>query len=231
MEQKIFHLGVGIPSLESWHPDFALCLFNALADFKSHAMPGYTHSRVSVYNLRSSSIAALRQEIAETAVKDGCDYLLWADCDQTFTNQIVRRLVAHNKDVIGCNVAVKKRPSLPTARSYNPKFPLIGDIVYTKPDSTGIEKIWRLGCGIMLVKTSVFAKLTVPYFNFSWNETTKFVGEDWYFCQKLEAAGIDIWIDHDMSKEIGHIGSYNYGHKDVDYKGEFLRVVHTEAEL
>jgi hypothetical protein len=30
------------------------------------------------------------------------------------------------------------------------------------------------------------------------------------FCRKLLAAGQDIYIDHDLSKEIGHVGQYTF---------------------
>ena len=42
-----------------------------------------------------------------------------------------------------------------------------------------------------------------------------FKGEDWYFCEKLEAAGIPIFVDHEASSFIGHIGNKVYTHDDV----------------
>jgi len=35
-------------------------------------------------------------------------------------------------------------------------------------------------------------------------------GEDMYFCKKCIEAGIDIFIDADASKHIGHIGTNIY---------------------
>jgi hypothetical protein len=39
-----------------------------------------------------------------------------------------------------------------------------------------------------------------------------YIGEDVFFCQKAAAAGFKIWIDHDVSKEIGHIGTFEFKH-------------------
>jgi hypothetical protein len=41
------------------------------------------------------------------------------------------------------------------------------------------------------------------------------MGEDWYFVKKLSEAGADIWIDHDLSRQIGHVGDFVYGHPHI----------------
>lgn len=46
-------------------------------------------------------------------------------------------------------------------------------------------------------------------------ERGDFVGEDWYFCEKLQAAGIPRYVDHSLSLEIGHKGDYIYEHSDI----------------
>ena len=42
-----------------------------------------------------------------------------------------------------------------------------------------------------------------------------YCGEDVYFCQKLVDAGARLYIDHDLSVQVQHIGSYSYGHEDL----------------
>jgi len=36
--------------------------------------------------------------------------------------------------------------------------------------------------------------------------------QDVFFCNKARAAGFKIWIDHDVSKEIGHVGTFEFKH-------------------
>ena len=38
----------------------------------------------------------------------------------------------------------------------------------------------------------------------------RYQGEDWAFCEACEKAGIPIFIDHDVSKLVGHVGNYEY---------------------
>jgi hypothetical protein len=225
MTDKIFHLGIGIPSLDYWHADFATSVIGVVGDMKTQMLPGYDLSRVSTINIRSSTIAQQREDIVKTARKQECQYLLFVDSDQIFPHDTARRLIMHNKDVIGCNIAVKRLPSLPTARSYVEKWPYTGDIVYTTPTSKGIEQIWKIGCGVLLIKMEVFDRLTEPWFNFGWNDEVGYVGEDWWFCNKLWEAKIPMYIDHDLSREVGHIGNYIYTHKDVEYAERIVQIV------
>jgi hypothetical protein len=44
----------------------------------------------------------------------------------------------------------------------------------------------------------------------------KLLGEDIYFCIKAKDAGIDTYVDHDLSMEIGHIGNYTYGWHNIE---------------
>jgi hypothetical protein len=230
--ERVLHIAIGIPSLDMWHADFAISLLGLIGNLKSKPtpLPGYDAVRVSTINFRSSAIAKLRQDITDEALKIGADYLVFIDSDQLFPPDLVRKLLVHGKEVIGCNIAVKRLPSLPTARKFVPEWPETGDIVYTRPESTGLEKIWKLGFGVMMIKASVFEKLKKPYYNFGWNEVTGFVGEDWYFCDLLWKAGIDLWIDHDVSRTVGHVGSYSYTMEDVDYNEQLIKVIRPENE-
>jgi hypothetical protein len=214
--KKIFHLGIGIPSGDHWLADFAISVLSVIGDLKRTTVPGYDDCMVSVLNVKSSTLSQQREDIVDKAMKDQCDALLWADSDQVFPGYTVRRLLKHGKDIVGCNIALKMIPSLPTARKHSETYPKVGEIVYTRPESTGLEKVWRLGFGIMLINMDVFKRIEKPYFNLGWSKEIGYKGEDWSFCEKAEAAGTDIWVDHDLSKDIYHLGTYRYGHKDID---------------
>ena len=36
-------------------------------------------------------------------------------------------------------------------------------------------------------------------------------GEDVYFCTMARVHGFEVWVDHDLSKEVTHIGQFEYG--------------------
>jgi hypothetical protein len=70
-------------------------------------------------------------------------------------------------------------------------------------------KCKAVGGAILLFKTSIFSKVERPWFANEIYETgMNRVGEDYYFCDKVIKAGLDIWVDPTIS--IGHIGNYIY---------------------
>jgi hypothetical protein len=79
----------------------------------------------------------------------------------------------------------------------------------------GIGKVDAIGCGVMLIKTSCLKDIPQPYFYFEQLLKGKLLGEDIYFCIKAKDAGVQTWVDHDLSMEIGHVGSYIYGWDDI----------------
>lgn len=212
----VFKVGVGVPSHGPLHPDFGLCLNNLSLELMRRPIEGYGQTQLKILNRRASLLPKLRQEIVSQAIKGGLEWLLFIDSDQTFPSTILHQLVRHKQPVVACNIATKSIPASPTARKEPIDGWAGGQPVYTFETSKGLEKVWRVGCGVMLLRLDIFKAIKKPWFQIVYREETDdFAGEDWYLCEKLEAAGIPIYIDHDASWEIGHIGDYTYGHKDV----------------
>lgn len=210
---KDLKLVVGIPSGDIWHAQFGMCLAMMMADF-SHEFPGYSSQAVRVQNTRGSILPQLRNRLMRDAKERGATHLLWIDSDQSFPPDTARRLLAHNLPVVACNIATKKLPSNPTARVKSNE--LGGERVYSH-NQTGLQRVWRIGTGVMLIRLSCLEGIPQPWFNIEWNEEIQdHVGEDWYLCDKLEKHGVAVRIDHDLSREIGHIGEMIYDHDLVE---------------
>jgi hypothetical protein len=167
-----------------------------------------------VHNKRGSILAQMRQSQVELALENKATHLLFIDSDQTFPRDLFHRLFAHRKQVVSVNVATKCIPANSTARLKGPTCE--GIPLYTTPESTELVEVWRIGTGIMLIDLNIFKReglKTPPWFDQVWSEETQsYIGEDWGFCQKLEDAGVKLWVDQDLSREVGHIGALNYGH-------------------
>jgi len=134
-----------------------------------------------------------------------------------FPASTLHRLLQWDKAVVACNCPVKTIPSNPTARFAPTVEHPAGVPVYTLPDSVGLQKVWRVGTGVMLIKLSVFERIAQPWFPVEWNEVLDdYTGEDWAFCAALERAGIPIHIDAGLSREIGHVGDFRYEHIHVE---------------
>ena len=86
---------------------------------------------------------------------------------------------------------------------------------YLSKNKTGIEKADGIGCGVMLISKHTLTTIPKPWFFFELLPENKLLGEDIYFCIKAKDAGIETFIDHDLSQEIGHVGNYTYGWHDI----------------
>lgn len=171
---------------------------------------------LNVYTSQGTLIFDQRNSLVRTAVEEKCDYILFIDADMRFPKTTLERLLAHKKDIIGVNATTRMMPPKPTAR--NIQINEDGSVDWLEVFSNkekGIGKVDAIGCGIMLIKTSCLKNIPQPYFYFEQLLKGKLLGEDIYFCIKAKDAGIDTWVDHDLSMEIGHVGSYTYGWDDI----------------
>lgn len=125
----------------------------------------------------------------------GATHILWLDADMTFPRDAALRLLKHDRPVVAANYVTRRAPSRPVARRDGQRISSL--------DGVGLEAVDHVGMGVFLMKTSVLEGLPRPRFWYSTETET----EDVYFCNLLRKAGHDIWIDHALSREVGHIGS------------------------
>jgi GT2 family glycosyltransferase len=150
-------------------------------------------------------------------LKEGADYILWIDADMRFPKDTIERLIAHDKPIVGVNATTRSIPVRSTAKNLEIDFEKKENHwrAVSSKDKTGLEQVTAIGCGVMMVKREVFEKTPRPWFWFEMIPGEKLLGEDVYFCVKAHDAGFDTWVDHGMSNEIGHVGSYTYGWHDI----------------
>lgn len=209
---------IGVPSGGTWCAEFGTSLVSLVACFANSAVPGFSSHELRVANVRGSILPKQRLEILKAAKACEASHLLFIDSDQTFPADLVHRLVARGKDVVACNIATKQIPANTTARRKcaDPQ----GESVFTDPESTGLERVWRVGTGVMLLSAKAYNQIPHGAFAMTYKpEADAYQGEDWNMCEALERAGVPIYVDHDTSKKIGHIGSLNYTH---DYVGQVV---------
>ncbi len=210
---------IGVPSTGAWCEQFAISFTNMNTYFMKYKVPGYTSQLTSTASVKGSILSRSRHRIVRQAQKDKSTHLLFLDSDQSFPPDLIHRWVGHNVDVVAANVATKTVPAMPTARRA-PKVnePGFGIPVYTDASSKGLEKVWRVGTGLMLIKMDVFSRITEPLFEVRYMpDVDDYQGEDWSMVEAFARAGVDLWIDHDVSKKVGHWGTMNYTH---DLAGE-----------
>lgn len=209
-----FRLLVGVPSGGTWDARFGVDLVNLVSAFTSKRVADYSSQSVRVANVRSSILPNNRLNLVKAALAGGMSHLLFIDSDQTFPADLPHRLAKHHKMIVAANCVTKQIPASPTARAKvdDPR----GRPVYTDPESTGLEQIWRIGTGVMLINLRVFEKIGLGVWHMKYlPQEETYQGEDWTFCEACEAADIPLYIDHDVSKLVGHVGSYEFTHDVV----------------
>ncbi len=156
-----------------------------------------------------------RNDLCAAALVSDATHVLWLDDDMRFPKDALLRLMERGVDVVGANY--------PSRRVENGIAPVtikhIGgegaenpaERCYTRPDSTGIEEVDAVGFGCLLMRTSAIAAIPHPWFEqFFDHDNERWVGEDVDFCMKLKAEGIRAYIDHDLSKEVSHTGTFEF---------------------
>lgn len=187
---------IGGPTLAAVPASFALDLAQLYA---------YTQPRVAAVLgfIQSAYIHVGREAVLKAAIGYDATHILWIDTDMMFPPETAMRLLAHEKDIVAAN-CVMKHPT--------PIFTAVRDSqrIETGPDSTGLETVDTVGCAVMLMRMAVVASLPRPIFTHGLNDDGSDVGEDLMFCRAARRAGFDIFVDHDLSKEIGHVGQHTY---------------------
>jgi hypothetical protein len=154
--------------------------------------------------IQSTYIHVGRELFLEAMRKQGATHVLWLDTDMSFPRMTAVLLATHEQPIVGCNYRVRQPSGQFTAQRDS------GELVPTHPHSTGLEAVDAIGFGVVLMRTDIVAGLERPWFRHGLNADGGDIGEDIVFCRALRQAGHTIYIDHDLSKALGHIGQHTY---------------------
>lgn len=159
---------------------------------------------VTVNFVASSYIHAGQEQALEEAIGVGATHVLWLETDMGFPKDTAIRLTEHNRPVVATNAVMRHYPIRFTAIKQ-------GHRLATEDESFGLEEVDECGLAVMLMRTDVVNNLTKPWFRHEYDhQTGREIGHDAIFCRRLREAGHRIYIDHDLSKEIEHIGLHAF---------------------
>lgn len=186
---------VAIPMDDTCKTDFTVSLVKMCMHRGKHAQITALATR------RNSVIAQSRCQLVEQAREAKADAILMVDSDMTFPSGTLDTLAEADKDIIGANCVARRAPFMSNVIDLEGKR--------MNRLSTGIEEVAAIGTGVILIKMSVFDRIEKPYFLYDYNDG-QWIGEDFYFCTKAAGANIPMHVHHDLSKQIGHIGSISH---------------------
>jgi len=194
-------LAILIPSGFQWFAGFGYCLANLVK-----------HSGGDVFNLQGSNLLHLRESLLDLAAP--YDYALCLDSDMLFPPDTVDKLLKHDKDIVCANYVTKKASA---------RWLVLGTDgqVCDSREKTGIEEVGRIPFGVVLIKMSAIKSLVKPRFQFPWNPKTQTCGgEDYFFSDLCKANNISLFVDHDLTRDVLHMGTACYNHTHVGNNGD-----------
>ena len=106
-----------------------------------------------IYQVPGTLIFDQRERLAEQALKDGADAILWIDSDMRFPKDALQILLSRKLPIVGVNATTRRFPCLPTALDIDEESK---DLVkVTSKDKTGLEQVMGVGFGMVLIRKEV----------------------------------------------------------------------------
>ena len=193
-----YRVAIASPMMDMCHSAFTACLARLVAHTIIEA-PGI---KINFLQCSTSLVPVSRQLLVALANDQDFTHMLWIDSDMTFPDDLLLRMLSHGKDIVAANCIARRPPFRMTAQ-------VAGQPVETTVESKGLQRVDRIGTGVVLTSLDVFRKMPLPWFSLEWIEEQKiFRGEDYVFSDKAKKAGFDLWVDHDVSKQIEHLGQF-----------------------
>lgn len=193
---------IASPMMDMCHTAFTASLVHLAAHTISNAQDGL---EMTFLQYGTSILPLSRQFLAVRALECNATHILWIDSDMEFPADMALRLARHDLPIVAANCMARRPPYMLTARNG------ANEQVHTTPESTGVEKVERIGFGVVWMSTEVLRAIEPPWFDLEWvPEGGIFRGEDYVFCKKAKAAGFELYVDHDLSKEVKHVGLFGY---------------------
>ena len=172
----------------------------------------------SIYGLRTTKhlpsfnfvkgydCARARNMIAQEAIDEGHDYVLFVDSDMVIPDNTLEALLDPEVDI-----CFGLYPQKNTRQGNIELFKLgTGDFVnrYTYGEVASAERLQVKGAGFgcALIRTEVFKKLPFPWFKFITYDNGSILSEDLYFCNEAGKHGFELWADTRV--RCGHAARY-----------------------
>jgi len=210
------NLGIVIPTMEHVHALFAYDLAQ-LMGYTASVMPD--HCSIGLHMNVGTYIHKSRTELLQDALAAGATHILWLDSDMRFPQDAAIRLLQRQVPFVGINYSTRRMPPEFVGIKKVPRGdddPADGIRLQTLDESEGLEEVDALGFGCFLMEAATLVNLPDPAYDpWFWFEKTRYgmeVGEDVFFCLRMiqDTLNDRIFVDHDLSKECGHLGTLEY---------------------
>lgn len=156
-----------------------------------------------------------RNRMAETAIKENCDYLVMVDSDMDFgtgsDGSLLAKLLDQDRDIIAPLFIRRSAPYDLMAKRYLKEA---GGYVSIAPEEAATMdtiEVHGVGFGMVAIKVDLLRRLPKPHFVFEMVNGV-WTAEDLNFCSKARKQGFKVWCD--TSILIDHLGGHRYRPQD-----------------
>lgn len=140
-----------------------------------------------------------RENVADNALRDDYDYLLFWDDDMLFSWATFLKLWRHQKPIVAALAFAAREPTYPVIFRIN-QMRVGGEVIhksqyvldYPKDQLISDEDIGAaiaFGAGVVLIHMDVFRQIPKPWFY------STGCGEDWMFCVRAYLNGVPRYVD------------------------------------
>lgn len=159
-----------------------------------------------------------RNILADTAVREGFDRVLWLDSDMVFDPYLFRRLSEHldlGKEMVSGLYVSRKAPIHPVIYKSIRRDPLESGFLpvaeaYSDYPRDSLFPVAGCGFGAVMMTTELLRRLQAAY-GLPFTPLPGF-GEDLSFCLRVRELGAEMWCD--SSIKLGHAGMTVYTEAD-----------------
>ena len=163
-----------------------------------------------------------RNILADTAVREGFDRVLWLDSDMVFDPYLFRRLSEHldlGKEMVSGLYVSRKAPIHPVIYKSIRRDPLENGFLpvaeaYSDYPRDSLFQVAGCGFGAVMMTTELLRRLQAAY-GLPFTPLPGF-GEDLSFCLRVQELGAEMWCD--SSIKLGHAGMAIY--TEAEYRPE-----------
>jgi hypothetical protein len=203
MNEEI-RLSIGVPSSGFVRAGFAHSLANMMGHLASIGIQSRPNTPLTLLlnMVEGSVIHMARENIVMRALEENATHLLFLDDDMVFEADILDVLFSRDSQATITNYLLKVD---------QPKFLTVDEDsqeIKTIEESTGLQVARSGGFGISLFDMDVFKKTPQPWFLPLYIPSIKrYTTEDVPFFHRIKQAGFQLYVDHDASKKVSHIGN------------------------
>lgn len=190
---------IGIPTARNIEPD----TFKSIYDLE--VPDGYETTFQYFYGY---NIDQVRNLIADWVVK-GFDYLFSVDSDIAFPPDTLKKLLAHDKDIVS-GLYIQRKPGQHILEIYEDNGRGgVSNVPYAKLAGRREYEIAGCGFGCVLIKAEVMRAIPYPHFVYhSAIDHRNTISEDVDFCRKARERGFKLYADATI--QCRHIGQTEF---------------------